>query len=176
MCKIELVDSAFAQIIVIESRREFLRRPNLFFPAIIDYIVPNLARHVIVWFPNPLAAGSQMGTLSRWPREMQWDKSERNTSEKSTFQTSPNWRTNLPRLEDVLFQGLGAWRIIFFYFRKHFPKIHARQIPKMSDFYVFGPFLAEKTAVKEKKARFDPFVPPTHFQQQVGWGTRLGTD
>ena len=43
----------------------------------------------------------------------------------------------------------------------------------MSDFYVFGPFLAEKTAVKEKKARFDPFVPPTHFQQQVGWGTRL---
>ena len=107
------------------------------------------------------------------PREMQWDKSERNTSEKSTFQTSPNWRTNLPRLEDVLFQGLGAWRIIFFYFRKHFPKIHARQIPKMSDFYVFGPFLAEKTAVKEKKARFDPFVPPTHFQQQVGWGTRL---
>ena len=107
------------------------------------------------------------------PREMQWDKSERNTSEKSTFQTSPNWRTNLPRLEDVLFQGLGAWRIIFFYFRKHFPKLHARQIPKMSDFYVFGPFLAEKTAVKEKKARFDPFVPPTHFQQQVGWGTRL---
>ena len=46
LCKIELVDSAFAQIIVIESRREFLRRPNLFFPAIIDYIVPNLARHV----------------------------------------------------------------------------------------------------------------------------------
>ena len=110
------------------------------------------------------------------PREMQWDKSERNTSEKSTFQTSPNWRTNLPRLEDVLFQGLGAWRIIFFYFRKHFPKIHARQIPKMSDFYVFGPFLAEKTAVKEKKAHFDPFVPPTHFQQQVGWGTRLARD
>ena len=108
------------------------------------------------------------------PREMQWDKSERNTSEKSTFQTSPNWRTNLPRLEDVLFQGLGAWRIIFFYFRKHFPKIHARQIPKMSDFYVFGPFLSEKTVVKEKKTRFAPFVPPTHFQQQVGWGTRLG--
>ena len=38
------------------------------------------------------------------------------------------------------------------------------------------PFLAEKTAVKEKKARFDPFVPPTHFQQQVGWGTRLTSD
>ena len=46
LCKIELVDSAFAQIIVIESRREFLRRPNLFSPAIIDYIVHNLARHV----------------------------------------------------------------------------------------------------------------------------------
>ena len=28
-------------------------------------------------------------------------------------------------------------------------------------------------AVKDKKARFNPFVPPTHFQQQVGWGTRL---
>ena len=127
----------------------------------------------IVWFPTPLAAGSQMGTLSRWPREMQWDKSERNTSEKSTFQTSPNWRANLPRLEGVLFQGLGAWRIIFFYFRNHFLKIHTRGIPKMSNFYAFGPFLAEKTAVKEKKARFDPFVPPTHIQQQVGWGTRL---
>ena len=32
---------------------------------------------------------------------------------------------------------------------------------------------AEKMAVKDKKARFTPFVPPTHFQQQVGWGTRL---
>ena len=31
-------------------------------------------------------------------------------------------------------------------------------------------------AVKDKKARFNPFVPPTHFQQQVGWGTRLGID
>ena len=40
-------------------------------------------------------------------------------------------------------------------------------------FFSLEPFLAEKTAVKEKKARFDPFVPPTHFQQQVGWGTRL---
>ena len=28
-------------------------------------------------------------------------------------------------------------------------------------------------AVKDKKARFNPFVPPTHFQQQVDWGTRL---
>ena len=28
-------------------------------------------------------------------------------------------------------------------------------------------------AVKDKKARFTPLVPPTHFQQQVGWGTRL---
>ena len=54
---------------------------------------------------------------------------------------------NLPRLEDVLFQGLGAWRIIFFYFQNHFPKIHAQKIPKMSDFYVFGPFLAEKMAL-----------------------------
>ena len=104
---------------------------------------------------------------------MQWDESERNTSEKSSYQTSPNWRENLPRLEGALFHGLGAWRINFFYFRNHFLKIHTRGIPKMSNFYVFGPFLAEKTAVKEKKARFDPFVPPTHFQQQVGWGTRL---
>ena len=31
-------------------------------------------------------------------------------------------------------------------------------------FLRFQPFLAEKLAVKEKKARFDPFVPPTHFQ------------
>ena len=28
-------------------------------------------------------------------------------------------------------------------------------------------------AVKDKKSRFTPFVLPTHFQQQVGWGTRL---
>ena len=32
-------------------------------------------------------------------------------------------------------------------------------------FLSFQSFLAEKLAVKEKKARFDPFVPPTHFQQ-----------
>ena len=40
----------------------------------------------------------------------------------------------------------------------------------------FEPFPAEKMAVKDKKARFNPFVPQTHFQQQVGWGTRLLND
>ena len=99
---------------------------------------------------------------------MQWDKSERNTSEKSTFQTSPNWRTNLPRLEDVLFQCLGAWRIIFFYFRNRYLKIHTQRIPKMSDFYVFGPFLAEKMALEVKKARFNPFVLPSDFFKSDG--------
>ena len=99
---------------------------------------------------------------------MQWDKSERNTSEKSTFQTSPNWRANLPRLEGVLFQGLGPWRINFFHFRNHFLKIHAQQIPKMSDFYVFGPFLAKKMALEVKKARFNPFVLPSDFFKSDG--------
>ena len=84
------------------------------------------------------------------------------------FQTSPNWRENLPRLEGALFQGLGAWRIIFFYFQNHFPKIHAQKIPKMSDFYVFGPFLAEKMALEVKKARFNPFVLPSDFFKSDG--------
>ena len=104
---------------------------------------------------------------------MQWDKSERNTSEKSTFSNLPKLEGEPPQIGGSTVSRSRGLENNFFYFRKHFPKIHARQIPKMSDFYVFGPFLAEKTAVKEKKARFDPFVPPTHFQQQVGWGTRL---
>ena len=99
---------------------------------------------------------------------MQWDKSERNTSEKSSYQTSPNWRENLPRLEGALFHGLGAWRINFFYFRNHFLKIHTRGIPKMSNFYVFGPFLAEKMALEVKKARFNPFVLPSDFFKSDG--------
>ena len=51
--------------------------------------------------------------------------------------------------------------------------------PKMAQDWKIGHFWNplcvnfQKTVVKEKKARFDPFVPPTHFQQQVGWGTRL---
>ena len=75
---------------------------------------------------------------------------------------------NLPRLEGALFQGLGAWRIIFFYIRNHFLKIHTRGIPKMSNFYVFGPFLAEKMALEVKKARFNPFVLPSDFFKSDG--------
>ena len=100
---------------------------------------------------------------------MQWDKSERNTSEKSTFQTSPNWRTNLPRLEDVLFQGLGAWRIIFFYFRNHFLKIHTQGIPKMSDFSVLSHFWLRKRLSKKKKRVLTPSFPqPTSSSKWVG--------
>ena len=113
---------------------------------------------------------------------MQWDKSERKTSEKSTFQTSPNWRTNLPRLEDVLFQGLGAWRIIFFYFRNHFLKIHTQRIPKMSDFSVLSHFWLRNWLSKKKKRVLTPSFPqPTSSSKWVGepdflfTRSRLGT-
>ena len=99
---------------------------------------------------------------------MQWDKSERNTSEKSTFQTSPNWRTNLPRLEDVLFQGLGAWRIIFFYFRNHFLKIHTQRIPKMSDFSVLSHFWLRNWLSKQKKRVLTPSFPQPTSNKWVG--------
>ena len=102
------------------------------------------------------------------PREMQWDKSERNTSEKSTFQTSPNWRTNLPRLEDVLFQGLGAWRIIFFYFRNRFLKIHTQRIPKMSDFSVLSHFWLRNWLSKKKKRVLTPSFPQPTSNKWVG--------
>ena len=100
---------------------------------------------------------------------MQWDKSERNTSEKSTFQTSPNWRANLPRLEGVLFQGLGPWRINFFHFRNHFLKIHAQQIPKISHFKVFDHFWLRKRLSKKKKRVLTPSFPqPTSSSKWVG--------
>ena len=102
------------------------------------------------------------------PREMQWDKSERNTSEKSTFQTSPNWRANLPRLEGVLFQGVGAWRIIFFLLPKPFSENLRMADSKNVPFLSFGPFLAEKMALKVKKARFNPFVLPSDFFKADG--------
>ena len=41
---------------------------------------------------------------------------------------------NLPRLEGALFQGLGAWRIIFFYFRTIFWKFTHRGFQKCSIF------------------------------------------
>ena len=100
---------------------------------------------------------------------MQWDKSERNTSEKSTLQTSPNWRVNLPKLEGALFQGLVAWRIIFFYFQNHFLKIHTRGIPKMSDFYVFSHLWLRKRLSKKKKRVLPPSFPqPTSSSKWVG--------
>ena len=99
---------------------------------------------------------------------MQWDKSERNTSEKSTLQTSPNWRVNLPKLEGALFQGLVAWRIIFFYFQNHFLKIHTRGIPKMSDFYVFSHFWPRKWLLKLKKRVLTPSFSHLTFSSQMG--------
>ena len=99
---------------------------------------------------------------------MQWDKSERNTSEKSTFQTSPNWRANLPRLEGVLFQGLGPWRINFFHFRNHFLKIHAQQIPKMPNFKVLSHFRLRKWLSKIKKRVLTPSFSHLTFSSQMG--------
>ena len=61
----------------------------------------------------------------------------------------------------------------FFLLPKPFSENSHTGDSKSVRFLRFQPFMAEKTALKEKKARFDPFVPPTHFQQQVGWGTRL---
>ena len=81
--------------------------------------------------------------------------------------------SNLSKWEEAPFLGLGAYIISFFNFQNHFLKIHAQQIPKNVQLLSFEPFPAEKIAVKDKKARFTPFVPPTHIQQQVGWGTRL---
>ena len=100
---------------------------------------------------------------------MQWDKSERNTSEKSSYQTSPNWRENLPRLEGALFHGLGAWRINFFYFQNHFLKIHAQQIPKMPNFKVLSHFRLRKWLSKIKKRVLTPSFPqPTSSSKWVG--------
>ena len=61
----------------------------------------------------------------------------------------------------------------FFLLPKPFSENSHTEDSKNVRFFSLEPFLAEKLAAKEKKARFDPFVPPTHFQQQVGWGTRL---
>ena len=85
------------------------------------------------------------------------------------FQTSPDWRENLLRLEGALFQGLGAWRIIFFYFRNHFLKIHTQGIPKMSDFSVLSHFWLRKRLSKKKKRVLTPSFPqPTSSSKWVG--------
>ena len=52
----------------------------------------------------------------------------------------------------------------FFLLPKPFSENSHTGDSKNVQFFSLEPFLAEKTAVKEKKARFDPFVPPTHFQ------------
>ena len=76
---------------------------------------------------------------------------------------------NLPRLEGALFQGLGAWRIIFFYFRNHFPKIHTQRIPKMSDFSVLSHFWLRNWLSKKKKRVLTPSFPqPTSSSKWVG--------
>ena len=79
--------------------------------------------------------------------------------------------SNLPKWEEALFQGLVPGRIIFFLLPKPFSEnsrtADSKKCPSVE------PFPAEKMAVKDKKARFTPFVSPTHFQQHVGWGTRL---
>ena len=81
---------------------------------------------------------------------------------------------NLPRLEGALFQGLGAWRIIFFYFRNHFLKIHTRGIPKMSDFYVFSHFWPRKWLLKLKKRVLTPSFSHLTFSSQMGTLSSIG--
>ena len=75
---------------------------------------------------------------------------------------------NLPRLEGALFQGLVAWRIIFFYFQNHFLKIHTRGIPKMSDFYVFSHFWPRKWLLKLKKRVLTPSFSHLTFSSRMG--------
>ena len=105
---------------------------------------------------------------------MQWDKSERNTSEKSTFSNLPKLEGEPPQIGGSTVSRSRGLENNFFLLLKPFSENSHTGDSKNVRFFSLEPFLAEKTAVKEKKARFDPFVPPTHFQQQVGWGTRLG--
>ena len=106
---------------------------------------------------------------------MQWDKSERNTSEKSTFSNLPKLEGEPPQIGGSTVSRSRGLENNFFLLLKPFSENSHTGDSKNVRFFSLEPFLAEKTAVKEKKARFDPFVPPTHFQQQVGWGTRLVT-
>ena len=107
---------------------------------------------------------------------MQWDKSERNTSEKSTFSNLPKLEGEPPQIGGSTVSRSRGLENNFFLLPKPFSENSHTGDSKNVRFFSLEPFLAEKTAVKEKKARFDPFVPPTHFQQQVGWGTRLVAD
>ena len=107
---------------------------------------------------------------------MQWDKSERNTSEKSTFSNLPKLEGEPPQIGGSTVSRSRGLENNFFLLLKPFSENSHTGDSKNVRFFSLEPFLAEKTAVKEKKARFDPFVPPTHFQQQVGWGTRLSLD
>ena len=104
---------------------------------------------------------------------MQWDKSERNTSEKSTFSNLPKLEGEPPQIGGSTVSRSRGLENNFFLLLKPFSENSHTGDSENVRFFSLEPFLAEKTAVKEKKARFDPFVPPTHFQQQVGWGTRL---
>ena len=76
-------------------------------------------------------------------------------------------------MEEALFLGLAASEVNFFLLPKPYSENSRTADLKNLRFLSLGPFLAEKMAVKDKKARLNPFVPPPHFRQQVGWGTRL---
>ena len=102
---------------------------------------------------------------------MQWDKSERNTSEKSTLQTSPNWRANLPRLEGALFQGLVAWRIIFFTSETIFWKFTHRGFQKCPIFQSWAIFGWE-TGCQRKKSAFWPLRSPNPLPAASGLGNQ----
>ena len=56
----------------------------------------------------------------------------------------------------------------FFLLPKPFPENSRTEDSKNVPFLSFCPFLAEKLAVKEKKARFNPFVLPSDFFKSDG--------
>ena len=99
---------------------------------------------------------------------MQWDKSERNTSEKSTFSNLPKVEGEPPQIGGSTVSRSRGLENNFFLHPKPFSENSRTGDSKNVRFLRFQPFLAKKMALEVKKARFNPFVLPSDFFKSDG--------
>ena len=109
-----------------------------------------------MWFWTLPFAANMMKNMKRNPT---------NPSISNDQMGGGEWSNRGRIVRSQLWQKL--WRKIFFL--RHFHKIHAPQVPIMCPTWQLQWIFFSGSASELKIPLLKGFVPPTHFQEQVGW-------
>ena len=117
---------------------------------------PNILQYMILGFWTLAFAANMMRNMKRNPTNQVKPNDQIGGGEWSNW-----WRIVCPRLWQKL------WTKIFF--RRHFLKFHVLPVPIMCPSCQLQWIFFSGSASELKIPLLKGFVPPTHFQKQVGW-------